>query len=822
MNIFVPGTGNPYAKILFIGEAPSFEEENALKPFVGPAGRLFDECLHNAGIVRSDVWITNVFKQMIVPQQKFGRKIPAVVRAEQAGLNVQESIQVLRTEIDEIKPNVICLLGGTALWALSGKDKITPWRGSILSLWSYKCIPTFHPATLLYGEGEYWQKYIIEFDFRRVLSQSEYPEIRRPSRNLSICHNSAQLSDFIERNNDKDKLSVDIEALRCIPVCVSLAFDSIEGLCVPLWNSTSITRISDIPSSDLASIWNILYLLLKDKNKKIIGQNFKYDQDKLRRLGFVISNLYSDTLLKHFAISPELPHNLAFQTSIYTEEPYYKDEGLEFDYTKHDISDLLLYGAKDAPVTWEIEDKQEQDLVEVGMHDFYYNFLMKLHDLYSDIENVGFPVNEKAREKLLRKYISWSERLSYELFKYADAPINCDSWQQVDKLLYEVMKIPRRQGTGEEVLTQLLANVVKKDDQKKCITNILEQRRVNKTIGTYLMAMNDYDGRMRTACYIPLDTGRTSTGLQDPPIRPYVDNFRNLKGKIEKKKCHGAAFQTLTKHGDVGGDIRLMYSCDPGCVLLNIDSSQAEARVIALLSDDEVTLKLYDTNDIHALTASWFLGGDEFKYSKKVLGYECPERFLGKTLRHAGHLGAKGQRAATEVNTQARKAHIDINISKAFADKALLIFHNKSPKVQQVFQKGIIAQLEIDRTLIAPVPYGVDSTIGGKRTFHEKWSDELFRQAFSYIPQRAISDNTKASALRIRERLQDIRIVVESHDSLTFMVEINDLEEVGRVAKEELEMPISFKTCSLSRRDLVIPAELEVGTNYKELVKYKV
>lgn len=820
MNIFVPGTGNPCAKILFIGEAPSFEEEAAKLPFKGPAGRIFDECLRNAGIDRYDCWVTNVFKEMIVPQQKFGKKIPASVRAEQAGLDVQKSIAELRIEVDEIKPNIICLLGGTALWALSGKDKITPWRGSILSFWNYKCIPTFHPATLLYGEGDYWQKYVIEFDMRRVLEQSSFPEIKRPSRNLSICRNSAQLEDFVRRNEKRFKLSVDIEALRCIPICISLAFDSVEGLCVPLWNSTSITKISDIPSSDLASIWNILYNLLSDPQKKIIGQNFKYDQDKLRRLGFSIPKIYSDTLLKHFAISPELPHNLAFQTSTYTEEPYYKDEGLEFDYTKHNIDDLLLYGAKDAPVTWEIEDKQEQDLIECGMSDFYYNFLMKLHDLYSDIEGVGFVINAKTREQLLRKYISWSERLSYELFKFTGTPVNVDSPKQIAVLLYEVLKIPRREGTGEEVLTQLLANVIKKPDQKKAVENILEQRRVNKTIGTYLMAMSDYNDRMKTTYYICLDTGRTGTNVLDPPIRP-IEEIHNLKGKKTKKSI-GAAFQTITKHGDVGGDIRTMYEPDDGCVLLNIDSSQAEARVIFLLANDEQALIDIDQRDYHAWTATWFLGGKEEDYSKKVLGYECPQRFLGKTLRHAGHLGAKGQRAATEVNTQARKNHIDVNITKAFADNALLVFHNKQPKIRGTFQAGVIEQLEKDRTLIAPLPYGIESAIGGKRTFYEKWGDELFRMAFSYLPQRAITDNTKAAALRIRERLQGIRIAVESHDSLTFIVNINDLREVAIVGKEEMEMPISFKTCSLVRRDLVIPAELEVGSNYKDLVKYRV
>jgi len=83
-----------------------------------------------------------------------------------------------------------------------------------------------------------------------------------------------------------------------------------------------------------------------------------------------------------------------------------------------------------------------------------------------------------------------------------------------------------------------------------------------------------------------------------------------------------------------------MFIPDEGEIFLSIDSSQAEARVVAKLADDEETLEIYDKHDAHALTASWFFGGNESDYSKKVLGYESPYRFAGKTLRHAGNLGA--------------------------------------------------------------------------------------------------------------------------------------------------------------------------------------
>lgn len=256
-------------------------------------------------------------------------------------------------------------------------------------------------------------------------------------------------------------------------------------------------------------------------------------------------------------------------------------------------------------------------------------------------------------------------------------------------------------------------------------------------------------------------------------------------------------------------------------IFLQADSSQAEARVIFLLADDEEALKLIDTHDYHALTASWFFGGKEEDYSKKILGYESPIRFCGKELRHAGHLGAGGKRAAIQVNTNARKYKIPVTITEAIGISALKIFHAKQPKIQGVFQAGVINCLKNTRRLRSPVPFGINAINGPIRTFYERWGDELFREAFSYIPQRAVSDNTKMAGIRIRRLIPQIKIKMESHDALLFSIPEGHLEEWGQIIKYEFERPIRFDTCSLSRRDLVIPCELEIGYNYRDLSKFR-
>jgi uracil-DNA glycosylase family 4 len=816
---YVPATGNASARLMVVGESPAYKEVELGKPFVGPSGQELDSILRACLIPRHTLWISNVCKYFVPPNEGT-KKIPFAIRAERYGINIAECLSELQHEINQIKPNAILALGETALWALTGKKSITNYRGSILFGMGCKVIPTFHPAHLLYQTSDaemkgYWNRQIMILDFKRANTESSHKEFHPTPRNLTICRNSSQLHDFISRHSKHTKPAIDIEAGGlCIPVCVGIAFDPNEGITVPLWNIDP--SLSSIPDADMVQMWNLLSQLLATSD--VIGQNFKYDQDKLARLGFTVHSLASDTMLKAFTINPELPKALAFNTSIYTREPFYKDDGMY----KGEFTDLLIGCARDACVTKEIDLAMDADIDEMEMRDWYENFTMKLHGLYLDIESEGFNIDPVRREQLIAKYIVWSERLAHELFILTEAYINVNSPKQVYILLYDVLKIPKKPGVGEEILTALLSNIsLKLDDNKRRIIEIiLEKRRVDKTIGNYLMAMPDFDGKMKTTYYLCLETGRTSTSQLEPPIRPLIE-YKDYEGK-KKHKAIGTAFQTLTKHGDIGQDVRSQYIPEPGHIFIQADSAQAEARVVFLLANDEEALDAIDKHDYHALTASWFFGGTEDDYSKRKLGYESPIRFAGKTLRHAGHLGAGKRRACIELNTQARKYKIPIQITESIAERALKIFHAKQPKIQLVFHKGIIESLEKNKRILeAPVPYGIEAKHGGKRQFFERWGDDLFREAFAYIPQRAVTDNTKACALRVREAAPWIKIILEAHDALLCSVPIERVGEAANILKPEMERPINFNNCSLSRRSLVIPCDIETGMNYQDLSKFK-
>jgi uracil-DNA glycosylase len=551
---YIAGGGAVNPKLVVLVECPTLKDSKV--------GRLlsdrreFDSVCMDAGINPNELWITSVSKFYVPPGPK-GKRIPFAVRAKNYGVDFEAQLNDLRLEINTIKPNCILALGNTALWALTGKDGINDFRGSILySGYGSKCVPSFNPVQLGYqAEGQvefkgYYNRQLMVFDFKRAYEESKTNELNLPVRNLEICHSAYDLYRFIDTYKDKIKLSVDIEAGgTCLPVCIGLAFNKHHGMTVPLWNQDGISSMSD---AELVQIWTLLANLLY--NKEIIGQNFNYDRDKIKRLGFIIRKLKSDIMLKGFAINPELPKRLAFNQSIYTREPFYKDEGMYHG----SINDLFKGCARDSCVTYEIDENMDPDLDELHQRGFYENFLMKLPELYLEIENNGFGINPIKRDELLRKYIAWDEQIRYELFCLVGTVVNVNSPKQITILLFDTLKCPRRDGTGEEELTSLLNLQSFTDTTKRRIVElILEGRRVRKSISTYLMALPDYDGRMKTTCFPCLETGRSSTGQQDPPIRPNIEVI-DENGK-KKKKALGIAFQTMTKHGDIGADIRSMY-----------------------------------------------------------------------------------------------------------------------------------------------------------------------------------------------------------------------------------------------------------------------
>jgi hypothetical protein len=273
------------------------------------------------------------------------------------------------------------------------------------------------------------------------------------------------------------------------------------------------------------------------------------------------------------------------------------------------------------------------------------------------------------------------------------------------------------------------------------------------------------------------------------------------------------------KHGDIGQDIRGVLITDPGFVIVNIDLSQAEGRIVALLSDDDILLKAYDKIDIHRRTASLalFTGQLNLSYDfdpvADVLGKDSPERFIGKKVRHAGNYEMQWKEFLKNVISDCRRFHISFTMSAFSAKQILERFHAASPNISQVFHKEIRERIDMDRALINP--------FGRLRRFFERPGPRLYKEADAFIPQSTVKDRLTQSALEIKEKKYPIRLANEAHDSLTYLMPIGEYVDICKELKPIMEQPIDFSTCSIKRGSLVIPCDFEYGDNYKDLSKLR-
>ncbi len=571
--------------------------------------------------------------------------------------------------------------------------------------------------------------------------------------------------------------------------------------------------------SDTVEIWRLIAEALN--RLKIIGHNFKYDDEKLFRLGLrpTIGRIHADTLSLEHTLNPELPSKkLHVVSSIRTEEPFYKDEGSEFNPTKDDVSRLLLYNAKDCAVDYEVWEDQDAELLEVQqkysskIREFYYGYVTKLHSFYLEMERTGFQVDLHIRRRLNHKYTAWHNRIQRWFVENVGKSINVYAYKKLYQFIYNELGCPTRLNTGEDTLVQLITNAIKDDKRKQILSNILEDRRVRKAKSTYINAELDYDGRLKTSFFITgTETGRSTSNILENPIRP-------------KNHAIGLAFQTITMHGDIGADVRKMLVPDDGYVFLSIDLSQAEARVVAVLSEDWELLKAFDTIDIHRRTAGIVFDMVNSLELTKIcsnievdkLGKDSGERFLGKKTRHAGNYDMGPERHHADAHSEARRAGIKLDLSEYKAKRNLEKFHEASPKVRGVFHRDVKFWVDRQRHLVNPY--------GRIRFFLDRHGEEMYREAYAQIPQSTVHDTLTLGAMNAKEELQGLRFIEEKHDSLKVLAPKGEVESIARVMKKHIEIPIDFNYCTLKRDiQLVIPCDFEVGvSNYFHMEKLKV
>jgi hypothetical protein len=214
--------------------------------------------------------------------------------------------------------------------------------------WAYNEIQAFIDFGHVREEFEYWRKYGTINPL--------------PNRNLLVMPTYSDLVSYINDCFGLPYISNDIETIRPkkgstyhginpgYPYTIALAKSAKDACSFSLWDYTE---------EQCLKIWRLLDELFSKVPQ--IGQNyFVFDAHYLEAIGFrIMLERCFDTLIRHHILWPCLKHALHFQTRQYTREPYYKDEGKNFNIKQKEK--FMIYNAKDAAVTYEIFEEQEKE-----------------------------------------------------------------------------------------------------------------------------------------------------------------------------------------------------------------------------------------------------------------------------------------------------------------------------------------------------------------------------------------------------------------------------------------------------------------------------
>ncbi len=816
------GVGPRTTSISLVGEAPGFNEAKLRRPFVGRAGELLTKLLHESGIPRSDIYITNVIKER--PGGKDDNDLSSWFNITTGGVWTSEGynayVELLRKELSQLPNLTVAIpLGNAAIYALCNEVKITKRRGSILEstlIPGLKCIPTIHPAAAL---REYSFERLIRGDFKLALEESRFKEIILPEREILIEPSFQQCVEFLLQCMKSPEVGFDIEVMNEEISCMSFSINPKYGISIPfVFDGNDYFT----PDQELM-IWKLAARLLSDPNIKKVGQNFIFDMSfVLRSYGIIVRN-YECTMIGQAITYPDYPKGLDFITSIYTREPYYKDDGKKWMKTGGSYHKFWTYNAKDSLVCQEAFPQIMEKVTQQNNFETYDEQRRLIHPLMfmqargmrMDVEGLR-EASRQAEEKLTEKILEMSKLVESEVaFKAGKDPdiykvtnrsdgtsillpkneftkfcrknnvLNVGSAQQLAELFYVKLRQPVYKDKGKVTTNaDAIKRLVRKNIKEAML--IRDIRKTYKLKSTYYDIKLSSDGRLRSAMN-PAGTvsGRLASS-QD--IFGEGGNVQNLPPVFQQ-----------------------FVLADDGYVMYIPDLSQAENRTTANIAPEPLMLKAFEDGiDIHSLTAGMISGIDPAEIKKQdkenilcQLGTgEYTWRFWGKKCNHSLNydLGYKSFALRFEMPEPQAKMLVEK-------------FHRVYPGIRQ-YHAWVRALLQQNRTLV--------NCFGRERVFLDRWGDDLFKEAYSWIPQSSIADKMNRQGINYiyynPQLFYYLELLNQIHDSLVFQIPVSiGWEEHARMLlliKKALETPMVWHG-----KEFVIPLEFKFGHNMKDTKK---
>lgn len=776
---FVPPEGLPLADILVCGEQPGQQEVMMRRPFYGPAGKLLKACMIHAGIPTASCYFTNVLKDYDKELEGY-LTAPKTRRASPQWLDRgQEYVELLHEEVQAFPGNLIIAVGNVALAALTGRWGILKWRGSLL-----KCIcdpskwvvPIIHPSMVLRGSSEY--RHLIVADLKKAIEYRarKYKLVGRKVLTRPTFDEATQFLEACYRKGMAgNPITFDIEIKHLELNCISFAWEPTLAISIPFMDE----RGDYFNPPQEVHIMKLIARILSNPQIRKLGQNLIFDTHfLLRKYGIRSVNL-DDSMIAQHTLFPQLPKGLDMITSLWTDQPYYKDEGKEWFKGGGSYQTLWVYNGLDSSTVAEAFPKIMADLVTMDNVAAYERQLSIVQPCCYMMER-GIKVDLPGLVAERKKMEADAQAKRLELNAIVPG-LNPQSPKQLQDYFYGKLKIAPMKNKQHKVSVDAdaLKRIARREGEPgyKEARLILAIKKQEKLASTYMADMKfDEDSRIRCS-YQPC--GTTYSRLSS--AKSIFGTGMNMQNWPH----------SMLKH----------LRPDDGYVAYTMDLSQAENRIVAYVGRIAHMIDAFETGkDVHRLTASLIFNKPMEEISDEPgscsLGNgESTERQWGKKANHGLNydLGYKSFALYYDMPEKDAKFVVDR-------------YHAAYPELRRNFHGYVKECLRKDRTLT--------NLMGRKTLFLTDLNDETFKAAYSCIPQGTVGDiiNERGMAfLYYNPIMKPAELLQQVHDSITFQVPLSlpwiEHARMLQAMKDSLEQPLTTHY----GRKFVIPADTVMG-----------
>lgn len=704
-----------------------------------------------------------------------------------------KTIDGIYKKIDEIKP------AGTQKKLSENKDEVYLSRDLVTIRTDVKAILEMKEETLItpqYRTAETAKLFLnegytqIHQDLLRQSGDSkqgkgksaknEDPDSRDVKRDYKLVDDAKSLAAMKKALSKAKLLAVDTETNSVEPVRADLVGISISDKPGRAWY-IAIGSGGDLFTEKKLSLDEILPDLkeiLENESCQYTGQNIKYDYIILKRHGIELANISFDTMIGSYLLDPGLRrHNLddlAFdrlgvETIKYSDIAGTGKKAKTFD--EIDPAEICDYACEDADLTLQLHNQISQEVKKEKLTGVLEKIELPLIPVLARMEMEGVSIDQKYFAKLSKEYDTKLSSVEKKIHKEAGEEFNINSTKELQRILFDQLGLPKgkKTKTGYSTDQSVLEDL---KDHHKIVQYLLDHRKYSKLKGTYIDALpalvHESSGKIHASFNQTIAaTGRLS--CTDP-------NLQNIPIRDESGRAIRRGFVASGKDN----------------VLLSLDYSQIELRIMAHFAKDEALLRAFSEElDIHAMTAASVFHVDESEVTADM-------RSRAKTVNFSIIYGV------TEFGLGQ-----NLSISREEARSYIDRFFDAYPGVKKY----------MDETVKFAEKKGYVETIFGRRRYiPDITSSNRFRKegairtAVNTPVQGTSADIIKLAMIEIDQKFRakklQSKMILQVHDELVFDVYRPELDEVKKLAGDIMQNCVKL--------DVPLKVEGSAGNNWDE------